>query len=221
MSHYQLHPKHHHIAHHLRLDPTAHLTDSTHHHLSAAEHSSSIMHPSADLYGTTGDDNLTGTDQADAMFGSFGNDILVGLKGDDHIFGDVGNDLLIGNEGNDLIFAGPDNDTIYGGDNDDTILGEGGNDELYGGSGNDLFIFNQGDGSDTIMDFGPGDVIRLTGVTYSWGQNHNKPNTYYSFPFVAAGSHIHTDDGRDIVIMGIKPEQLKGGVVDGNWEWHL
>ncbi|HQL99132.1 MAG TPA: calcium-binding protein [Ruminococcus flavefaciens] len=41
-------------------------------------------------------------------------------------------------------------DTIYGYSGDDTLIGGQGNDVLYGGYGNDTYIYNKGDGADTI-----------------------------------------------------------------------
>ena len=45
------------------------------------------------------------------------------------------------------------NDRIYGADKDDVLSGGAGNDVLDGGRGNDTFLFNLGDGVDTISDY--------------------------------------------------------------------
>ena len=67
-----------------------------------------------------------------------------------------------------------------------------------------------------IKDFGAGDVIRLSGITYSgYMGTYNKPVT------TSAGTVITTLDGRTITLEGIRAEQLKGGIVNGSWEWHL
>lgn len=62
-------------------------------------------------------------------------------------------------------FAG--NDTLSGGDGNDTLVGGRGNDTLSGGAGDDRFVFHNGDGLDTIIDFAPGDssgdVVELHG----------------------------------------------------------
>ncbi|WP_316185679.1 calcium-binding protein, partial [Bradyrhizobium sp. SZCCHNRI1003] len=63
------------------------------------------------------------------------------------IFGTSGNDTLTGTSGAD---------TIYGQAGDDTLIGGQGNDTLQGGLGNDTYIFNRGDGQDTIFDNGAG-----------------------------------------------------------------
>ena len=39
-------------------------------------------------------------------------------------------------------------------DTDDIVQGGAGNDTLAGGSGNDHYLFNTGDGQDTISEFG-------------------------------------------------------------------
>ncbi|MEO0519148.1 MAG: hypothetical protein AAF171_17805, partial [Cyanobacteria bacterium P01_A01_bin.116] len=127
---------------------------------------------------TPGDDTLTGTESADTLFGDLGNDILTGGDGDDILRGDLnerspqdnvmgGNDIIFGGDGNDRIGGKSGNDIlsgdagddfIWGDDGDDIIMGVTGNDILVGdnfsdGSGSDLFVFGNGDGTDTILDF--------------------------------------------------------------------
>ena len=74
--------------------------------------------------GGAGNDNLTGSPNADAINGAAGNDTIVGLAGID---------------------------VVNGGDGDDTITGGPGNETQLGGAGNDTFIWNPGDGSDTLL----------------------------------------------------------------------
>ncbi len=52
----------------------------------------------------------------------------------------------------DTIFAGAGNDTVNAGAGNDLILGQKGNDFLVGGAGQDRYVFNTGDGTDTISD---------------------------------------------------------------------
>jgi len=47
-----------------------------------------------------------------------------------------------------------DNDALLGSNVTDTINGKAGNDTLTGGDGNDKFVYNLGDGTDIITDFG-------------------------------------------------------------------
>ncbi|NEP19131.1 MAG: calcium-binding protein, partial [Leptolyngbya sp. SIO4C1] len=131
-----------------------------------------------DLIGTPGDDTLEGTAEADTIAGDLGNDIITGNTGDDIlrgdlndrspqddvmggndiIFGGAGNDQIGGKSGNDILSGDAGDDFIWGDDGDDIIMGVTGNDTLVGdnfsgGSGSDLFVFGNGDGTDTILDF--------------------------------------------------------------------
>jgi len=130
------------------------------------------------LVGDDADNSLNGFGGNDLIAGGLGNDIITGGDGDDVLRGDLnsrdpqddgmgGNDIIFGGEGNDRIGgkAGNDilsgdagDDFIWGDDGDDIIMGVTGNDTLVGdngsdGSGSDLFIFGNGDGTDTILDF--------------------------------------------------------------------
>ena len=92
-------------------------------------------------YGTTGKDTLYGYGNES---GYDTNEVIHGLGGDDVIYGYDGNDTIYGDEGND---------TIYGGNGNDVFVGGTGNDWLSGDYGNDTYIFNKGDGNDTIRDY--------------------------------------------------------------------
>ncbi|NMY12672.1 S8 family serine peptidase [Pseudomonas veronii] len=67
---------------------------------------------------------------------------LTGNGLDNELHGDAGNNVLYGQAGDDLLNAGIGDDTLNGGR---------GNDLLYGGGGNDMYVFNRGDGQDTII----------------------------------------------------------------------
>jgi Ca2+-binding RTX toxin-like protein len=197
------------------------------------------------MYGYTGNDTLEGGEGSDWADGGSGNDLLDGGAYNDTLFGRIGHDTLKGGTGNDYLDAGEDddlldggsgadtligwtgndrleggfdNDVLYGGADNDLLNGGTGNDVLYGGAGADWFFFDANSGSDVIKDFGAGDVIRLSGVTVSsmdmWGST-NKPVT------TSAGTVITVGADRVILIEGIRAEQLKGGIVNGSWEWHL
>ncbi|WP_346352891.1 calcium-binding protein [Azotosporobacter soli] len=76
------------------------------------------------------------------LVGTAGTDTLTGNEKDNVISGGAGNDILTGNGGAD---------TLLGGDGDDTLLGgKGDGDILSGGAGKDTYVFNVGDGADTI-----------------------------------------------------------------------
>lgn len=110
--------------------------------------------------GGLGDDIIQGSDRDDVLRGDLnsrdtqdtvagGNDIIFGGSGNDRIGGKAGNDILSGDDGDDF---------IWGDDGDDILMGVTGNDTLVGdnfsdSSGSDLFVFGNGDGTDTILDF--------------------------------------------------------------------
>jgi Ca2+-binding RTX toxin-like protein len=131
--------------------------------------------------GGEGDDRLNGNAHADRLFGEDGEDLLLGSGGDDRLFGGNDNDTLKGGGGNDILSGGSGrdklignggNDELEGGDGNDILSGGAGNDILNGGPGNDLmkgltgldvFVYELGNGADTIKDFEDGlDRIDLT-----------------------------------------------------------
>ncbi len=59
---------------------------------------------------------------------------------------------LSGGLGSDSISTGDYNDTINGGVGNDTLSGGKGSDSLYGGGGDDTYIFNLGDGFESVFD---------------------------------------------------------------------
>ena len=120
------------------------------------------------LMGGKGNDYLDGGDANDALWGEEGNDILRGGDGDDNLDGGkehdildggIGNDILTGGDGSDILRGGDGNDTLYGdsgekADGADILEGGAGNDTLNGGGMGDMYVFNRGDGMDTIQDSG-------------------------------------------------------------------
>ena len=130
------------------------------------------------LVGTAADDTLETGSGNDTVAGGLGNDVIIGsggddvLRGDDNsrsaqdgepggndiIFGGAGNDRIGGKAGNDILSGDAGDDFIWGDAGDDILMGVTGNDILVGdnfsnGSGSDLFVFGNGDGTDTILDF--------------------------------------------------------------------
>jgi Ca2+-binding RTX toxin-like protein len=121
---------------------------------------------------------LPSTGGADVVYAGEGNDYVWANTGNDVVFGEGGNDKLQGNEGNDILIGGPstgsgqaqDNDILWGGagsdyldggdgvdeivggTGDDIIIGGAGIDTLFGEEGKDTYIFNRGDGKDTVID---------------------------------------------------------------------
>ncbi|KEP71208.1 hypothetical protein DL1_11205 [Thioclava dalianensis] len=88
------------------------------------------------------------------LFLSEQDDSLLGASDSAGIYakGRAGDDLMIGGSGNDTFYGGADGDTLAGGDGDDSLTGD---------DGNDLFVFNAGDGNDTITDFNVGNTGSL------------------------------------------------------------
>jgi len=122
------------------------------------------------FYAGNGNDTLTLNDFAGALFGTGGNDTLTGGAGDDELDGGSGDDVirgaggadfLEGSEGNDDIAGGDGNDEIidsFGlGDNDsDTLRGDAGDDRIYSYAGVDFI--DGGDGVDHVR------IVRATGA---------------------------------------------------------
>ncbi|MDO9107225.1 MAG: calcium-binding protein [Methylovulum sp.] len=135
-------------------------------------------------YGSSGDDNLkAGTSDiatiTDVIYGGAGNDSITGIIADEY---------------------------LYGGDGDDTLKGAGGNDILEGGEGDDTYIYNQGDGFDTISD-DEGSIIE-DGATLTGGkqlgdnrvyQDTDSSSTKHTYVFVTGNNNI----GGDLLVDGV------------------
>ncbi len=106
------------------------------------------------LAGFATDDVVDGLAGNDSINGKSGNDVLLGGEGDDDLQGGLGNDRLFGGPGNDRLLGygvWPDDAaTVNSEPGDDLLHGGPGNDTLFGGQGNDVYLFERGDGSDTI-----------------------------------------------------------------------
>ncbi|MCR4640243.1 Mbeg1-like protein [Ruminococcus sp.] len=177
-------------------------------------------------YGTSGDDSLMYTDEAEAIYGGRGNDTLHGHGGDDDIYGEEGNDRLFGWGGSDKLFGGEgmdtlrgdqDNDYLHGGFGDDTLKGGAGNDALYGSVGNDKlhgdegndilcggvgddeYYFKRGFGSDTINDTDGDEKLIFEGMQPS------------EMVFTASGDNSviirNINTGDRVTIRNFKPER--------------
>jgi Ca2+-binding RTX toxin-like protein len=115
-----------------------------------------------------GGGTATGSSASDSVYGGNGNDALNGGDGDDLLAGGEGNDTLDGGRGADTLRGGAGDDTLGGaaGSYDagsysygyvtpvggNTYEGGSGNDMLRGTSMADLYLFNLGDGADTIYE---------------------------------------------------------------------
>jgi Ca2+-binding RTX toxin-like protein len=107
-------------------------------------------------------ENAVGGDGDDTFTGNSTDNVLMGMRGNDTLLGLDGADVLAGGAGNDFLDGGSGNDTLDGGS---------GNDFLQDFSGDNLFIFERGDGSDTIRGFSAGagtvDVIDISAFGFN------------------------------------------------------
>lgn len=107
---------------------------------------------------------IVGSNDDDQLNGTLGHDSITGLNGDDRINGGEGNDRLIGGDGNDIIEDYQGRNTVMGGAGNDTIRASGaiaggkGADVITGSTGGDLYLFNLGDGKDSITEQGSSDA---------------------------------------------------------------
>ncbi|CTP88351.1 calcium-binding protein [Xanthomonas graminis] len=115
------------------------------------------------IHGGGGNDLIGGGAGSDTLYGDAGNDRLFGGSGDDSLFGGDGSDILFGGAGNDTLSGGTGTDRLEGGAGDDvlSVSGDAQNSVLAGGTGNDTlsgsynsdtYLFNQGDGRDTVVE---------------------------------------------------------------------
>ena len=154
--------------------------------------------------------NITGTEDGETIQ-AFDDDPVVysGLGGDDNLYGSKSDDKLYGGTGNDR---------ISGSEGDDLIVGGAGDDYLDGYYGNDTYIFNKGDGSDTVYDadgkddkivlgydsqdimferFGNNLRLRITGLTDSvtidsWYASSNDRYKIETFKSATGSTITHT-----------------------------
>ena len=132
------------------------------------------------LTGGTGNDTLDGGAGNDTMLGGAGDDFYVvdattdaitenASEGTDTVLTSVTLTLVAnvenvtlstgttalsatGNASNNVMIGNAGANTLTGAAGNDTLQGGLGNDSLVGGAGADLYLFNKGDGSDTIQD---------------------------------------------------------------------
>ncbi|WP_269113031.1 calcium-binding protein, partial [Xylella fastidiosa] len=118
---------------------------------------------SGDAEGSAAADLLFGDAGANLLRGGGGDDVLSGGDGDDTLEGGAGNDTLYGGAGDDVLDGGEGSNRLEGGAGDDVLkvayrsadnvlIGGTGNDTLYGSAYADTYLFNKGDGHDTIIE---------------------------------------------------------------------
>ena len=178
------------------------------------------------INGTSGNDVIVGSDNADTINGNGGDDVICGRGGPDTIHGNSGNDRVFGESGVDDLFGDAGNDYIDTGGNADgnTAHGGTGNDSfrpdygysvtctinglvftcsasnhLFGDAGNDVFLAG-------VAEFhGGSGNDRATGFGVLAGDAGDDTLTATNFAVMNGGSGNDTLDGRDAVT------QLDGG----------
>jgi Ca2+-binding RTX toxin-like protein len=135
--------------------------------------------------GLGGNDNINSGNNDATVYGGDGNDTITDSSGNDILDGGAGDDIITdrgsstntntlrGGAGNDTItYSYWSNNTIEGGAGNDlikadysqygsapyanTFIGGTGNDLIQSGGSADTYLFNRGDGQDTINDYGNG-----------------------------------------------------------------
>lgn len=114
------------------------------------------------LSGDSSDNLMNGSVYGDTIQSQYGNDTVYGHGGDDYITTGHGDDIAYGGDGHDEVYNVGGNDIFYGG---------AGADLFRSGTGNDTYVFNVGDGDDTIVEsYSTTAVDRIefgTGITLS------------------------------------------------------
>ena len=118
---------------------------------------------------------------------------------------------LTGTDGNDSITGTNVVDRITGLAGDDIVVGGRGNDVLTGGAGNDTYIFNIGDGSDTIDDT----VLLGAGNRIQFGPGISRNDLIFTQDEAAHTLTIHVGtDGTDrLVLADFDPRGTNGSLV--------
>lgn len=148
------------------------------------------------LFGMGGDDALTGLGGEDVLVGDAGDDVLSGGDGDDNLSGGDGNDQMSGGADNDLLDAGEGNDILHGDAGDDTLVGGDGADQLTGGIGDDVLV---GDGGVDTLVGGVGND-QLTGGFGNDVLDGGAGDDIYSFSASSGNDVIVDTDGENNLV---------------------
>jgi Ca2+-binding RTX toxin-like protein len=172
-----------------------------------------------DIFGSGGADTLLGQAGHDKLVGGSGNDSLVGGGGNDTLIGGAGRDTLVGGDGNDNIQGGAGNDIINAGAGNDTVIGGKGNDDITVGpligTGKDVFVWSDGDGSDTVRKLGAGDQLNFQGAD---GGDAGGDVTVL-FAQVGGDVHVTMEDGSVIVLKNVNVGDITDA--DNNDVWDI
>jgi len=160
---------------------------------------------SEQIWGSLGNDTLSGGEGNDSIWGDLGNDSLSGDGGNDSLYGWWGKDTLDGGTGNDTLLGEQDNDLLLGGSGSDSLYGQEGNDSLDGGADNDWLF---GDVGNDTLDGGTGYDTLVGGLG---------DDTYYvdSTTDVVIES---ADGGRDVIrttVSYVAPDNVEALIASG------
>ena len=150
------------------------------------------------LFGREGGDSVSGGVGADSLYGEEGDDMLFGGDGSDYVRGEQGDDVLYGEHGDDTLLGGNDDDTLYGGDGNDSLSREGGSDALFGGGGNDLLRSYSGQEGNLYYPYG-----EQGGDTLSGGEGDD----IFQFD-IASGLDVNStivdfDPSEDVILINV------------------
>ena len=111
--------------------------------------------------GSEADDSILGDAANDWILLAGGNDLGQGGAGNDFLAGGSGSDVISGDAGDDILMGG--SPAMLADTASNIITGGSGNDLLFGGNYGDSYIYNLGDGFDTIREAGSnvGEVDRI------------------------------------------------------------
>ena len=184
------------------------------------------------IEGLAGDDILRGNEGNDVLIGGAGRDHLYGGEGSDTadystsnsgvsislttfgfrpygvgFGGDATGDRLYDIEN---IVGSNFNDVLIGDNQDNSLEGGEGNDYLIGGSGSDSFVFKEGDGRDTILDFDADGsvfdkiIIDIDGITTF----EDLSGLMSPIGFFSSSTRITFDTGDRLTLLGVKNNEL-------------
>ena len=139
------------------------------------------------VLGGAGNDNVTVKSN---------NALIYGGRGDDYIYTKENNNGFVsGEEGNDTIRACKGTHlTLSGGAGNDSLWGGVNSDTLSGGAGDDIFVYKPGEGTDHIMNFSGGGMLKILKT------NGNEGGTFTSATFSGGSLTLAISGGGSVVL---------------------